>query len=154
MPALSNGQSLVMTATFTATGNLPYGQILAPILGSLLIRSKYARIYASDVNKTNGASTDYVVNRQHHPGIAGLLPKVQEIYSSSNWVYIRSSGLGSHVMGPWYLNAAHTQAFPNYPTNQHALYRLSRQPSGGHHQDRQQWRYQSSYFRGWCGDVQ
>ena len=54
---------------------------------------------------------------------------VQEIYSSSNWVYIRSTGLGSFVMGPWYLNAAHTTLFPNYPVNQKTLYRIPRSPT-------------------------
>jgi len=34
--------------------------------------------------------------------------------------YIRSSGLGSHVMAVD-LNAQHTTAFPNYPTNEHVL---------------------------------
>ena len=88
---------------------------------------KYARIYTSDANKTNGtAATTWATG-----GTAQAVPVycgVQEIYSSSNWVYIRSSGLGSHVMGPWYLNAAHTQAFPNYPTNEHVLYKISRTP--------------------------
>jgi len=89
---------------------------------------KYARIYTSDVNKTNGTavttwSTGTTI--QANPVYCG----VQEVYSSSNWVYIRSSGLGSHVMGPWYLNAQHTQAFPNYPTNEHMLYKISRYPT-------------------------
>ena len=87
--------------------------------------SQYARIYTSDVNKTNGNS----VTTWSTGNTSQVLPVycgVQEVYSSSNWVYIRSSGLGSHVMGPWYLNAAHTQAFPNYPTNEHVLYRIPR----------------------------
>src|SRR5450755_302224 len=89
---------------------------------------KYARIYTSDVNKTNGtAATTWSTGStaQAVPVYCG----VQEVYSSSNWVYIRSSGLGSHVMGPWYLNALHTQAFPNYPTNEHVLYRIPRSPT-------------------------
>jgi len=53
---------------------------------------------------------------------------VQEVYSSSNWVYIRSTGLGSFVMGPWYLNAQHSKAFPNWPVNQKTMYRHSAQP--------------------------
>jgi len=88
---------------------------------------QYARIYTSDVNKTNGLSATAWTNTSG--GTIQSLPVycgVQEVYSSSNWVYIRSSGLGSHVMGPWYLNAAHTQAFPNYPTNEHVLYRIPR----------------------------
>ncbi len=87
--------------------------------------SKYARIYTSDANKTNGTS----VTTWSTGSTTQVLPVycgVQEIYSSSNWVYIRSSGLSSHVMGPWYLDAGHTQAFPNYPTNEHVLYRIPR----------------------------
>jgi len=89
---------------------------------------QYARIYTSDANKTNGDA----VTTWSTGSTAQVLPVycgVQELYSSSNWVYIRSSGLAGHVMGPWYLNAAHTQAFPNYPTNEHILYRIPRNPS-------------------------
>jgi len=89
---------------------------------------KYARIYTSDVNKTNGtAVTTWSTGgtTQANPVYCG----VQEIYSSSNYVYIRSSGLGSHVMGPWYLNTNHTIAFPNYPTNEHVLYKIPRNPT-------------------------
>ncbi len=89
---------------------------------------QYARIYTSDADKTNGNSvttwsTGYTT--QVLPVYCG----VQEIYSSSNWVYIRSSGLASHVMGPWYLDTNHTQPFPNYPTNEHVLYKIPRIPT-------------------------
>jgi len=89
---------------------------------------KYARLYTNDAAKNAGtAYTTWSTGSsvQSLPAYCG----VQEVYSSSNWVYIRSTGLGSYVMGPWYLNAAHTQSFPNYPTNQKALYRLPRTPS-------------------------
>ncbi len=89
---------------------------------------QYARIYTTDVNKTNGSSvTTWSTGNtaQASPVYCG----VQEIYSSSNWVYIRSSGLGSHVMGPWYLDTNHTQLFPNYPTNEHVLYKIPRTPT-------------------------
>jgi hypothetical protein len=92
--------------------------------------AQYARIYTTDLNKTNGDSVTAWTNTSG--GTVQSLPVycgVQEIYSSSNWVYIRSSGLPSHVMGPWYLDAAHTQAFPNYPTNEHVLYRIPRNPA-------------------------
>src|SRR5271167_1210171 len=58
---------------------------------------KYARIYTTDVNKTNGVSETAWTNNAG--GTIQTLPVycgVQEIYSSSNWVYIRSSGLASH----------------------------------------------------------
>jgi YHYH protein len=88
---------------------------------------QYARIYASDAARTNGTSLTTWTNGttiQTLPAYCG----VQEIYSSSNWVYIRSTGLGSFVMGPWYLNVAHTQAFPNWPVNQKTFYRIPRNP--------------------------
>jgi hypothetical protein len=89
--------------------------------------AKYARIYTTDANKNAGNSVTTWSNgtqTQAAPAYCG----VQEIYSSANWVYIRSTGLGSHIMGPWYLNAAHTMAFPNYPVNQKAFYRIPRTP--------------------------
>ena len=89
---------------------------------------QYARIYTNDLSRTNGNSLTTWTNGttiQTLPAYCG----VQEIYSSTNWVYIRSTGLGSFVMGPWYLNAAHTQAFPNWPVNQKTLYRIPRVPT-------------------------
>ncbi len=90
--------------------------------------TRYARIYTSDANKVAGASVTTWTNGtqvQATPAYCG----VQEVSYSTNWTYIRTSGLGSHIMGPWYLNAAHTTAFPNYPKNQKALYRFPRTPS-------------------------
>jgi hypothetical protein len=89
---------------------------------------KYARIYTSDVNKTNGVAVTTWSNTsltQSLPVYAG----VQEIYSSSNWVYIRSTGLGGHVMGPWYNDAARSTPFVNLPVNQKVLYRFPRTPA-------------------------
>ncbi len=90
--------------------------------------AKYARLYTTDANKTSGTSVTTWSNGtqiQSTPAYCG----VQEMYSSANWVYIRTSGLGSHTMGPWYLNAARTQVFPNYPKNQKVFYRLPRNPT-------------------------
>lgn len=89
---------------------------------------KYARIYTNDAMKTAGTALTSWSNgsqTQGSPAYCG----VQEIYSSSNWVYVRSSGLGSHVMGPWFLNAQHTTMFPNLPANQKVLWRFPRSPS-------------------------
>jgi YHYH protein len=90
--------------------------------------ARYARIYTSDANKalkaavttwTNGATA------QPLPAYCG----VQEVYSSSNWVYLRTTGLAGYVMGPWYVNAAHTQPFPDWPVNQKTLFRIPRHPT-------------------------
>ena len=51
---------------------------------------------------------------------------VQEVSYSSNWIYLRTTGFGQHIMGPWYDNAARSALFVNAPTNQKALYRIPR----------------------------
>src|SRR5205814_2486849 len=87
-----------------------------------------ARIYptAADESARNAVTTwSRGQGTQALPVYAG----VREVSSSSTWVYIRSSGLASYVMGPWYLNAAKTQLFPNYPANAHVLYRIPRSPT-------------------------
>ena len=86
---------------------------------------QYARIYTTDANRTNGVSVTTWSNgtqTQANPAYCGI----QEVYSSADYVYVRSTGLGAHTMGPWYLNAAHTTTFPNYPANQKALFRIPR----------------------------
>src|SRR5262245_46508097 len=82
--------------------------------------AKYARIYLNDAAKSAGnasATWSNGTQNQSFPAYVG----VQEIYSSSNWVYIRTTGLGVHTMGPW-LNGA----FPNLPINTKTLWRISR----------------------------
>lgn len=86
---------------------------------------QYARIYTNSSMQLAGTALTTWANSsfaQSLPAYCG----VQEVYSSSNWVYVRSTGLASYTMGPWYLNSGHTQLFPNLPTNQQALYRFPR----------------------------
>ena len=83
--------------------------------------ARYARIYTSSANRLNGASVTTWSNgsqSQNTPAYCG----VQAVYSSADWVYLRTTGLGSHAMGPWPAN------FPNLPANQHIFYRLPRNP--------------------------
>ena len=85
--------------------------------------AKYARIYTTDANKSSDTSVTTWSNgtqTQSSPAYAG----VQEIYSSASWVYIRSTGLGSHIMGPW-----QNGSFPNLPKNQKVFYRIPRTPA-------------------------
>src|SRR5438132_13684701 len=84
---------------------------------------KYARLYTTDLNRTNGNAVATWTNGTYIESLPSYCG-VQEVYSSTNWAYVRSTGLGSHVMGAWYLNANHTQLFNSYPTNQHVLYRV------------------------------
>jgi hypothetical protein len=86
---------------------------------------KYARIYQTTQDQMAGRSHttwsqgDGIQNLPAYNG-------VQEIYSSANWVYIRSSGLAIHTMGPWYFDPWKTQLFRNAPANTKTFYRFPR----------------------------
>ncbi len=89
---------------------------------------RYARIYTNDAAKAAGTPAITWSNgrlTQTLPAYCG----VQEILSSSNWVYVRSTGLGSYTMGPWYLDDSHSRIFPNLPVNQKFIYRFPRTPT-------------------------
>jgi hypothetical protein len=89
---------------------------------------RYARLYETDADLAAGNSRttwSRGTTTQSLPAYCG----VQEVLSSASWVYLKTTGLGSHAMGPWYLNAAHTQNFPNYPGNKKVTYRIPRTPS-------------------------
>jgi hypothetical protein len=82
--------------------------------------SQYARIYTNNAMKTAGTALTTWSNgsqTQSTPAYCG----VQEVYSSSNSVYIRSTGLAGYTMGPW-----QNGSFPNLPSNQKILYRVPR----------------------------
>jgi hypothetical protein len=88
---------------------------------------KYARIYETSADRQAGrAVTTWSrgARAQELPAYNG----VQEIDSSADWVYVRSSGLGIHVMGPWYLDPWKTRLFPNLPANTKTLYRIPLRP--------------------------
>jgi hypothetical protein len=86
---------------------------------------QFARIYTNDAMKTAGTTLTTWSNgsqSQSSPAYDG----VQDVYSSADWVYVRSTGLASYDMGPWYLNVQRTEEFPNLPVNQKLLYRFPR----------------------------
>ncbi|WP_157447569.1 YHYH protein [Chthoniobacter flavus] len=85
------------------------------------ISTKYARIYTSATNRTNGVSATTWTG-QTSPTYCG----VHEIDYSASWVYLKNTGLGAHIMGPW--------NNPNLPKNQGAsgltpVYRFPRTPA-------------------------
>ncbi len=88
---------------------------------------QYARLYQSTAAETAGVVSktwSRGTGVQNSPTYAG----VSQISYSTNWVYIRSTGLAGHIMGPWYLNAAKTADFPNFPSNTAKTYRIPRVP--------------------------
>ncbi|GAB5559107.1 MAG: hypothetical protein SynsKO_07540 [Synoicihabitans sp.] len=88
----------------------------------------YARLYEStvDINAGNATTTwTRGQGTQSTPAYAG----VTRVSYSDDWVYIQGSGLGFHVMGPWFLNEADSRDFPNFPANTDVLYRIPRNPT-------------------------
>ena len=85
--------------------------------------SQFAQIYRTDGAKSSGeveTTWSNGRNAQTQPAYCG----VQEVLSSANWIYIRSTGLGSQVMGPW-----QNGRFPNLPTDQHFIFAIPRHPA-------------------------
>ncbi len=84
---------------------------------------KFAQIYRTDAEKASGrAETTWSNGRQIQlqPAYCG----VQAILSSSNWIYVRSTGLAGQVMGPW-----ENGRFPNLPVDRHLIFAFPRHPT-------------------------
>jgi hypothetical protein len=103
---------------------------------------KYARIWRTieeeTTEKTTGTTTSVTTwNRVLYPvndaGVragdqtTAVYGGVQEISYSTNYVYVRATGLGTHTMGPWYdNNAARNTLFASWPGNAKLLWRFPR----------------------------
>ncbi len=88
----------------------------------------YARIYettAAETAETASTTWSRGLGVQSLPTYAGI----HEISFSEDWIYLRTTGLAAHMMGPWYLNEAKTNLFPNYPSNTATFYRIPRNPT-------------------------
>jgi hypothetical protein len=83
---------------------------------------KFAQIYRTDAEKISG-KTETTWSNGRNVQAQRAYCGVQEILSSSNWIYIRSTGLGSQIMGPW-----ENGRFPNLPTDQHFIFAIPRHP--------------------------
>ena len=84
---------------------------------------KVAQIYKTPAEKNAGQAVATWSNgrqSQSQPVYCG----VQEVLSSSNWVYVCSTGLGSQIMGPW-----QNGYFPNLPTDQKFIFAIPRHPT-------------------------
>lgn len=99
-----------------------------PLLTSWFTRNsgEYARLYESAAAMALGQS---VTTWSRGSGVQSLptYAGVHQVEFSADWVYIQSTGLPSHTMGPWYLNAA-KDPFPNFPSNTATIFRFPRTP--------------------------
>lgn len=87
---------------------------------------EYARIYPTLADQTAQTS---VTTWSRGTGVQSTptYSDVHQIGYSASWVYIHTTGLASHVMGPWYL--AGGGLFPNYPSNTATIFRFPRTPT-------------------------
>jgi hypothetical protein len=115
--------ALFSTATLLAAAD-------DPRLSSWLVAptNRYARLYENDAAKNSGSAV-VTWSRGQGTQSSPVYGGAAQVSYSANWVYLRTSGLGLHTMGPWYLDAAHTQNFPSFPANSATIYRLPRAPS-------------------------
>jgi len=115
-----------MTALILAL-TVPAGLMAEPQLSSWNISGSghYARLFetTADESALNSVTTwSRGAGVQNTPTYAG----VHEVAYSDGWVYIRTTGLGQHIMGPWYRDGG--APFPNYPSNTATRYRIPRAP--------------------------
>lgn len=94
---------------------------------------QYARIYTSKENEAAGVTSISTTSSSPWSRGVGIQTNpaysdIQQVDYSTSWVYIHTTGLASHIMGPWYLNAAKTNLFPNFPSNTATMFRFPRTP--------------------------
>ena len=89
------------------------------------LSGRYARIYEDNdaiANQTPVTTWNRGQGVQNEPVYAGIT----EVSSTATDVYIRTSNLGYHIMGPWY--GGNGNLFPNYPSNRADIFRFPRSP--------------------------
>ncbi len=102
-----------------------------PQLSSWLTQptGRYASIYASDAAQ---ASQDATTTWTHpNGGASQLLPTyagVHEVAATDTTVYVRATGLGFHVMGPWYTDGNRDTVVNNFPNNIADIFHFPRTP--------------------------
>ena len=119
---------IVLSCAICSTVSL--AQTSDPKITSWLLDASggYARLYESDAALNSGtAATTW--SRGAGAQSTAVYAGVSQVQYATDWVYVRTTGLGYHVMGPWYRNTARTQLFPNFPSNQNAIYRIPRTPT-------------------------
>lgn len=91
---------------------------------------RYARVYPSDEAVVLGPGA-MVTTWNQGQGVQDqpVYSGIHGIWRDDAWVYVRSSGLASYPMGPWYFGATRTAILNNFPANTATLYRLPLVPA-------------------------
>ena len=116
---------------FFTTAILTISATAQPLVDSWFTERSGAYAKAYPDNAAEVAGTPSTTWPHPNGGISQSIPTyagVHEIASTNEHVYIRSSGLGFHIMGPWYNNVGQTSPTPSFPENQALLYRFDKTP--------------------------
>lgn len=84
---------------------------------------QYARIYLTKEAAKEGTAVA-TWDGQTLPAYSDI----QRVEYSQDWVFINTTGLASHLMGPWYFDEEKTNLFNNMPANLNTLTQLPRNP--------------------------
>lgn len=90
---------------------------------------RYARVYTTDADQAaQNATTVWT-----HPdgGASQLTPTyagVHEVSETATHVYVRATGLGFHIMGPWYATDARDAIVFNFPSNIADIFHFPKTP--------------------------
>lgn len=95
--------------------------------------SRYARVWQTTADRvagTTSATWPRAGLRSAGGGQASpAYSDIQRVSYSANYVYVYATGLSSHMMGPWYSDAAKAQIFGNWPSDARVLWRFPRTPA-------------------------
>jgi len=111
------------------------GAFAEPILSSWQVADSrhYARVYETAAEQTAGTPVTIWPNAGLSNDGGGqssvAYSDVQRVSYSGSYVYVYSTGVASYTMGPWFLDAAKTVLFPNWPSASGDLMRFPRSPS-------------------------
>src|SRR5260221_600588 len=94
-----------------------------PLLASWFTNNagQYARVYETTNSRTSGTSVTTWTG-QTSPSYADI----KEVSYSATMVYVRYTGLASHIMGPWL--TPNGGQFMFWPTNKHGISKFPRSP--------------------------
>jgi YHYH protein/Cadherin domain len=82
--------------------------------------------FAQVISAVNGGTTigpSTTWSGQNSP-VLGDIQKVSAA-TGSDYVYVNTPDLASYVMGPWWMDAGHTQPFVNFPKDQASIFRIA-----------------------------
>jgi len=123
-------RSSVIVVLFLLAATAAKSAVADPRLASwqTLNSRRYARIVQAG-STTVETTWPTGITGQYNGGLSNpAYSDIQHVSYSATYVYVNATGLASYTMGPWYLDAAKTVVFPNWPADLGLLMRFPRSP--------------------------